>query len=662
MELLDHSHVETHATAFWIDATDSSTAMSSNADDAATPPPPSHEDEANALSACGRLRRSTAAGMDAAFLQTSFYGPGNKKIKHRVHRGALHLPDEVLASYAPPDQEYDLPGLDFVARPSLDDSRKQVVAQVRFEERLEDVTVDGVVQKRPVSRILITNEFLKKPDAKRIRGGGSGEETAPSGSSAPTAMDVDEVVPTPPAFAAPPFPTPPPTSMTGTTTTIPAVSSDMAITVGTVVAAAATAPSASAPIAPTQQPSSVPPSSKAFSAPSNNVPPSVAPLAAQSSAPTVVAPISGTETAAKNDLVQPASQPSASTEMTPPETTSSNSNVTTAQPKSEEPPAKDPKVVPLESRPLSQWEKRKPTKDEMPTEALKSSQRPEWYNEGEASDLEKALLPEWFDDSAKHRTPASYIQAREKIVHMSTQLGENRFLTGTMVRRAIPGDAISLLRLHDLLSSYGIINEHAVNETQPPMKLLHTNATQTTRDNIVKAVLEQVRAKKSSDPATAKSDRVDVNWDDVAVMVGEGLTAAACERTFLEMTTGNAAGGDSLLESIGASLANLLDKCKPEVLQSAMIAALTKSDSLEEARTAASAAAIVESSRAEAQSHELRLAQILGQTLDTRMKRLEDRLAMIEEVEGCLDAERMALNLERRDLYTARCRHWFNGT
>jgi len=26
-----------------------------------------------------------------------------------------------------------------------------------------------------------------------------------------------------------------------------------------------------------------------------------------------------------------------------------------------------------------------------------------------------------------------------------------------------------------------------------------------------------------------------------------------------------------------------------------------------------------------------------------------------------LEAERVALELERRDLYTARCRHWFQG-
>ena len=36
-------------------------------------------------------------------------------------------------------------------------------------------------------------------------------------------------------------------------------------------------------------------------------------------------------------------------------------------------------------------------------------------------------------------------------------------------------------------------------------------------------------------------------------------------------------------------------------------------------------------------------------------------VAMMDDVEGILEAERVALEMERRDLYTARCRHWFGG-
>ena len=43
------------------------------------------------------------------------------------------------------------------------------------------------------------------------------------------------------------------------------------------------------------------------------------------------------------------------------------------------------------------------------------------------------------------------------------------------------------------------------------------------------------------------------------------------------------------------------------------------------------------------------------------MAKLENKLSLLEDVEGILDAERIAIELERRDLYTTRCHHWFAG-
>jgi SWI/SNF related-matrix-associated actin-dependent regulator of chromatin subfamily C len=62
-----------------------------------------------------------------------------------------------------------------------------------------------------------------------------------------------------------------------------------------------------------------------------------------------------------------------------------------------------------------------------------------------------------------------------------------------------------------------------------------------------------------------------------------------------------------------------------------------------------------------ARSKEESVAHLLSELVDLRMKKLENRLALLDDVEGMLEAERVALELERRDLYTARCRHWFGG-
>ena len=62
-----------------------------------------------------------------------------------------------------------------------------------------------------------------------------------------------------------------------------------------------------------------------------------------------------------------------------------------------------------------------------------------------------------------------------------------------------------------------------------------------------------------------------------------------------------------------------------------------------------------------ARGHEIELGLRLSKLLDARMQKLENRMAMLDDVEGILEAEKVALEMERRDLYTARCRHWFGG-
>lgn len=75
--------------------------------------------------------------------------------------------------------------------------------------------------------------------------------------------------------------------------------------------------------------------------------------------------------------------------------------------------------------------------------------RPDWCRV--VSSLERAVLPEWFDGSAAHRTPESYIKVRDSMMDTSARLGHHRFLTSTMIRRVILGDVGSLQRLHSFL-------------------------------------------------------------------------------------------------------------------------------------------------------------------------------------------------------------------
>ena len=134
-------------------------------------------------------------------------------------------------------------------------------------------------------------------------------------------------------------------------------------------------------------------------------------------------------------------------------------------------PQPQAKVEPLPEEPTPQWDQHKPAEnDEMQVDPTQQIAKPTWWkqpkqpdDDGNAkdtaaviSDLERALLPEWFDGSAAHRTPATYVQARQACLQLSSDLGHNRYVTATMVRRTVPGDAGSLLRLHQFLTAHAL--------------------------------------------------------------------------------------------------------------------------------------------------------------------------------------------------------------
>ncbi|OEU09428.1 hypothetical protein FRACYDRAFT_145042, partial [Fragilariopsis cylindrus CCMP1102] len=81
----------------------------------------------------------------------------------------------------------------------------------------------------------------------------------------------------------------------------------------------------------------------------------------------------------------------------------------------------------------------------------------EWYKRDGIDEIERTMLPEWFNSSAPHRTPETLLKSREKIIEMSEALA-NRNVTNAMIRRTVLGDAGSLHRLRSFLVRWGVIN------------------------------------------------------------------------------------------------------------------------------------------------------------------------------------------------------------
>jgi hypothetical protein len=297
---------------------------------------------------------------------------------------------------------------------------------------------------------------------------------------------------------------------------------------------------------------------------------------------------------------------------------------------------------------------------------------PSWYSKDTASDIEKNLLPEWFNRSAEHRTESSYVEAREKIIDEARQ-SSNKYLTWSAVRRCVPGDAGSIMHLHEFLVTWGFINGSAIGDNAPlQITDESTCSSEWSQDmkNLLGVAVARCSRKRKLDSQSI--ERLEIDWDAVSMEVGNGVTPVECYKKFLSIDFGNSDGGEEVTvvemskqkedTSQEDLIAELIDGVHPNVAKAVIDAALSASNGdLGVTQKASILGAIASKAATSAREEESATIRILSEILDLRMAKLENRLALLDDLEVMLDAERMALELERRDLYTRRCRHWFNA-
>jgi SWI/SNF related-matrix-associated actin-dependent regulator of chromatin subfamily C len=334
----------------------------------------------------------------------------------------------------------------------------------------------------------------------------------------------------------------------------------------------------------------------------------------------------------------------------------------------------------LQSKPAAQWEQHKPgPNDETITPENQLPPKPEWYKKDGINEIERTMLPEWFDASASHRTPEEYMKTREKVIEMSDALS-NRNVTNAMIRRSILGDAGSLQRLRSFLVNWGVINRDGINDSapttaslRPDLKRSTTKFTEGMRDSLILAVTEQAAKKRKLVASSSSSmTSLSLDWEEIADQVGYGVSGEICRENFMtaplkeEPSNAMDVTEDAPNHSDGKSqedfIQNLVGNSDPEVLKKVFDAAMEATDSnAVETRGATLLGLRVTQAVENARGHEIDLALRLSKLLEARMQKLENRMTMLDDVEAIIEAEKVALEMERRDLYTARCRHWFGG-
>jgi len=349
---------------------------------------------------------------------------------------------------------------------------------------------------------------------------------------------------------------------------------------------------------------------------------------------------------------------------------------------------------------------------------------PSWYDPTKISTTEKSSLPEWFNSSAPHRTPTTYLSTRNQILiiyqaqssssssnttaadttnttssSVQQQHSQQQYLTLTAIRRCVPGDVGSLLRLHSFLCDWGLINGKDLGENAPSDLALRGGGTATTTggssgvggvggggkrkledvkrsvfwskerlEKLDKVVVKHIQVTQTTmsgggvegAPQQQQQQQPSVDWDAVAKDIGEGVSGADCQRAFLDPPMNDEISAKIAKTSpSGFDLSTILEDIHPDVLNATINASLKATNDIAMARKASIAGILASAASTKAQSEEEEIARTLMDILDQRMQRLENRVAILDDVEALLEAERVALELERRDMYTTRCRHWF---
>ncbi|TYZ66979.1 hypothetical protein PybrP1_003832 [[Pythium] brassicae (nom. inval.)] len=95
-----------------------------------------------------------------------------------------------------------------------------------------------------------------------------------------------------------------------------------------------------------------------------------------------------------------------------------------------------------------------------------------WFSLDAVSPVERRLLPEFFTGASPSKTPLVYMKYRNFMVHAYRQQ-PHVYLTATACRRNLAGDACAVLRVHEFLTHWGIINYSVPPHALPPA--IHPN-------------------------------------------------------------------------------------------------------------------------------------------------------------------------------------------
>ncbi|SCU77900.1 LAME_0A02608g1_1 [Lachancea meyersii CBS 8951] len=91
-----------------------------------------------------------------------------------------------------------------------------------------------------------------------------------------------------------------------------------------------------------------------------------------------------------------------------------------------------------------------------------------WFLFSEVHEIERRMLPDFFDDSSRFKTEKAYCDVRNFMIN-TYRLSPYEYLTVTAVRRNVAMDVASIVRIHSFLEQWGLINYQIDPRSKPSL-------------------------------------------------------------------------------------------------------------------------------------------------------------------------------------------------
>lgn len=89
-----------------------------------------------------------------------------------------------------------------------------------------------------------------------------------------------------------------------------------------------------------------------------------------------------------------------------------------------------------------------------------------WFSMTKISEIERESVPEYFNSRNRSKTPQVYVKYRNFMIN-AYRLNPLEYLSVTACRRNLVGDACAIMRLHQFLEKWGLINYQVAVEARP---------------------------------------------------------------------------------------------------------------------------------------------------------------------------------------------------